>query len=228
MNPAGGAPSPTTSKPRTILDYTGRTSAGFALVAILWICVGLALATALIGRILGYSVLGDAVQNFVTYSGPFGAGAIIVVTTTAAMVTRWLRPQAVMATVLAMSALLYLAATLATGRLVALIAAFGIIAAATLLGHICLVAFALPAQGLADFVIASGTGLGLFGLVGFFLGIVGALNVIGIGACVVLVLIAAAFLWRSGHIRRLDWAHLRNETNLTWLGSPVLGCLLGL
>lgn len=223
-----GVPSPTTSSSRTVLDYTGRASAGFALVAILWICVGLALATALIGRILGYSILGDSVQNFVTYSGPFGAGAIIFVTTAAAMVTRWLRPQSVLSTVLAVSALLYLAATVATGRLVALVAACCIIAMATLLGHICLVAFALPAQGLTGLVIASATGLGLFGLVGFLLGIIGALNVIGVGACVVLVLIAAALLWRTKHIHPLAWARLGNKTNLTWLESFCVGVLVGL
>lgn len=224
----GGTLAPATSQRKTVLNRTGRFTTVFVLATIAWICVGLALAVALIGRIVGYPVLGDAVENFVSYSGPAGASAIIGATTLAAIVSRLIRPQSVLPVVLSVSALLFLGATLATGNAVALVAACGVMTVATLLGHLCLTGLGLPALGISRIVIASATGLGLFGLVGFILATIGALNATGIGVCAAAVLIATALVWRKTHVNPLVQEKRREGTELSWLETLLAGVLAGL
>ena len=223
-------PAPVPNEHRDVVPRvkSKRLSNAYVVATIVWVCVGIGLAVALVVRILGYPALGEGVENFVTYSSPAGAAFIIGATTLVGIVAKLFRPQSVLAAVLAAGLLLILAATISTGRIGALLAAFAVMAMATLLGRCCLSFLSLPALGLSRLVISCATGLGLFGLVGFVLGYAGALNTVSVAACAVGILGASWFLWqREGKhsiLRDFRW----DIAEFTWLETVLAGVVAGL
>jgi hypothetical protein len=206
-----------------------QTAPGIALVSLLgWLVIVAAAGALLTLQSLGYSVGGEAKDNRATPEMWWTVGLICFTCLAAALITRRLQSAATLPVTFATGGVMVLAGAIGTGSVGSLLLVTSLFGLAWLLGETLLSRF--PATAVVPVVripMATGLGLGLFGLLLLLLATLGALNTATVVAGTGLILLAVVLVDGARLAAMREDVRSWRPASPTWFETVVVGLMLG-